>query len=333
MQYFFVNFFKRFKKALKRAIIFILILGGISITVLTIINMRKFFSTRDTIEVFIDTDSISKADNLLSIYRALIAPELDIIGISLNEYRSISENMNDSLHSLKKTYDPILNYMGEYAIPLHQGMNDNYDYRALADRKPSEASVFIINEAHNKKKDEKLNIIILGSLTNVANAILTDPEIIPQIRLYFSGFKYDSRARVWNKNEPNVRKDLDAVDMLLDTPGLEMHIMTVTTSEKLRISNKKIDILMKGKGGIMEFLYKKWKEEPDVNKEKIMKNLALIEALVNPQYAKEQPVLTPPENLRREIFVYTYINNDQMIMSFEKSIKKKIQEEDKKLRN
>ena len=323
MQYFIINIFRRLKRGFKRVLIFILILSGISITILTIINMRKFFRERDTIKVFIDAGSGNETAHLIPTYRALIAPELDIIGISSNPSQSGSENINDNTNPMNNPFYTLLNQMGIITIPLLQGLDGHPGYWAAADRKLSEASVFFINEAHKTKKEEKLNIIALGSLTNVAAAISADEKIIPRIRLYFSGFKYDSKFRVWNKNEPNVRKDLDAADILLDTPGLEMHIMTATTSENLRITDKEIGALMRGKGGALELLHKKWNTEPASDKEKIMNHLALIEALANPQYAKEKPMLTPPENSRREVFVYTYINHDQMLMAFEKSIKKK----------
>jgi hypothetical protein len=39
---------------------------------------------------------------------------------------------------------------------------------------------------------------------------------------------YEPSRRVWNKNEWNTKNDLDAMDILLDTKGLELHVMPAT---------------------------------------------------------------------------------------------------------
>ena len=45
------------------------------------------------------------------------------------------------------------------------------------------------------KGNEKLNLVILGSCTNVASAILQEPRIIPKIKVYYLGIWHDPEKK------------------------------------------------------------------------------------------------------------------------------------------
>jgi len=57
----------------------------------------------------------------------------------------------------------------------------------------SAAAYFIIQEAKKASSDNKLNIIALGALTNVASALLIEPSIAANVRLYCLGTSYNFR--------------------------------------------------------------------------------------------------------------------------------------------
>jgi inosine-uridine nucleoside N-ribohydrolase len=59
---------------------------------------------------------------------------------------------------------------------------------------------------------EKLVIIVSGPATNVATAIRAEPKIIERIVVYFIGTFYNFDSKAFNKNEPNARSDLYAMD-------------------------------------------------------------------------------------------------------------------------
>jgi len=53
-----------------------------------------------------------------------------------------------------------------------------------------------------------------------------------------------------------------------------------------------------------------------------MWDLALVEAIIHPEYAKVKKVLTPPENVQRKINMYTWIYTRKMEDDFWQSYKK-----------
>lgn len=309
--------FSKFKKSLKRALIFVLILGVIFVIVLTVTNLTgdKLFSRKVT-PVLIDSDSGNEIDDLFAISRALIAPELKIVGLTSAHWEFAENSKDSSLVVSQKLNEQLLSLFGKSSIPHPRGAKRALQYGKEPQPRPSPAAEFIIKKAHEMEKKKKLNVVTLGALTNIASAIMMDPEIIPKIRIYMMGLKYDPKTKIWNKNEFNTRNDLDAVDYLLNTSGLEMHIMTATTSEVLVFDKEETLKYLDNKEKPWEFLVNKWNEKYPSFDEWIMWDLAIIEALIDPELAKKEETLTPPENKQRTVNVYTYINKELMIADF-----------------
>ena len=318
--------FKRLKRGFKKVLVFLLILTGLAVTVMTVINMRSFFSRNEVMNIIIDVGTGQDFDDLSALLRALIAPELKVNGI-ISSYSPMPSNTRVSYPGKDRELQEIITgFPGSNGIPTLKGSEDKLDLQAGLKPRSSEAVAFIIREANKKPKGEKLTIVNLGASTNLAVALLTDPSIAPKIRLYALGAKYDAKSGVWNKNEINIRNDLDAFDLLLDTPELEIHLLPANIAQKLIISREDVYQLMQGKRGVWELLLKKWQGNSPLSAELSLQGAALIEALISPQFARLRTVNSPPENFRRQINVYSYINTDQMLFSFENAIKKAIKD-------
>ncbi len=323
--------FSKLKKSLKRALIFILMLGVIFMIVLTITNLSgdKLFSKKTT-TVLIDTDSGNEIDDLFAVSRALISPKLNIVGLTSSHWEFAEHAGDSSLRISQQLNEELLTLFNKSNIPHPRGAEKALKYEKEIRPRRSPAAEFIIREAHKMDKNKRLNVVTLGALTNVASATIMDPGIIPKIRVYMMGLKYDPKTKTWNKNEFNTRNDLDAVDYLLNTNGLEMHIMTATTSEVLRFRKEEAEKYLQNEGGPWDFLISKWNERFPDHQEWIMWDVALIEALIDPELAKKQETLTPPENTQRTVKVYNYINKEMMIADFYAAVMKYQRESKKK---
>lgn len=309
--------FKNIKRSVKRAIVFILVIGIISTLVITAMNLfgDKILKSK-TIKVFIDSDSGNEIDDLYAITRALIAPELEVVGLSSAHWEFHPEAGDSSLELSQKLNDKLLKYFNKSAIPHPRGSAGMLRYWGDPVPNPSPAAELMIAIAKEMPGRQKLNIVTLGALTNLASAILMDPEIVPKIRVYTMALHYDPKSRAWNKNEFNVRNDLDAMDILLNTDGLEMHIMTGTTSKNYVFTKEETRKYLYGKGQPWDFLYGKWEEKFPANSTWIMWDVALIEAIINPDLVKSEQIITPPENTQRTVNVYTAINKEMMVADF-----------------
>ena len=321
--------FKKLKTSVKRAILFILALGIISVLVITLTNLfgDKLFTAKTT-KILIDSDSGNEIDDLYAITRALIAPELEVVGLNSAHWEFHPEAGDSSLEISQRLNDTLLAIFNKSYIPHKRGAEDMLRFWGEPIPRASAASEFIIAKAREMEGKDKLNVVSLGAVTNLASAILIDPEIIPKIRVYSMALNYDPKTKVWNKNEFNVRGDLDAMDILLNADGLEMHIMTATTSKKLVFTKEETHKYLKGKGPEWDFLVNKWEERFPDNDTWIMWDVALIEAIIDPELIKSEQALTPPENKQRTINVYTALNKEMMLAEFWSSVNKEIRREE-----
>jgi inosine-uridine nucleoside N-ribohydrolase len=308
---------KKLKQNLKRGLIFILILGVIFIIVLTVTNLTgdKIFSKKLT-PVLIDSDTGHGIDAVFAISRALISSELELAGLTSSQWEFAEDAGDSSLIVSQKLNVELLRRFDRTDIPHARGAKQPIKYGPEPQPRPSPAADLIIRKALSMPKNKKLNVVSLGALTNVASAIMMDMEIVPRLRLYMSGMRYDQKTRVWNKNDFNARNDLDALDYILNTNGLEVHVMPSSTSEELVFTKEEAEKYMLNQGKRWGFLINKWNQKYPDSLEMVMQDVAIIEALIDPELVKREESLTPPENNQRTLRVYTYINKELMVADF-----------------
>ena len=73
-----------------------------------------------------------------------------------------------------------------------------------------------------------------------------------------------------------------------------------------------IEERLSGKGGIWDYLAARWLAHDPAARDRILWDLALVQAFLQPQLASEEKRRTPPENNDRQIFVYTRIDEEGM---------------------
>lgn len=324
--------FAGFKRGLRKAVIFILILCAIAIAVITFTTFggKKLFAKKAT-EIIIDSDSGNDIDDLFALARALSSNELDVIGLTSAHWSLHEDAGEGSLDVSQSLNEKMLNLMDKSSIPHPRGAKKRLWYFDHPVPKSSPAADFIIQKANQMSKGKKLNIVSLGALTNIASAVIKDTTIANKLRLYFLGMNYDAKRKIWNKNEFNAKNDLDALDYLLNTDNLEIHIMPANIASSLKFNYKDMTELMKadsgvwgvwGNKGVGKFLLGKWDEHFYNMKEKTMWDVALIEALIDPDLTRKVQVLPPPENKQRPVGVYTFINKEMMEAAYWSGIKK-----------
>lgn len=318
-----MTFFKKVFFYIKKIAIYFLIITTIGSIIYT---YRLYLKKQKKVEfsAIIDTDSGNGVSDLFFLARALADPKVGVIGITSVQWNqhpyadgstvSLSQEMNDTL----------LQLFGKEDIPHPRGAEKMISYWSEPYYQYSEAAQFIVSQAQGATADKKLNIITLGAMTNLASAILMDSTIIPKIRVYASAMNYFAETQVWNKNEFNARNDLDALDLVLNSKNLEIHIMPVSNSNTFALDISETASIMKNKGAQWDFLLDKLEVISAAKREPLNWNLALIEAILKPDDIKEDQATTPPENLKRQIFVYTWLNKEFMKIDYHEIIKKYI---------
>jgi len=317
-----MGFFTRLKKEVWKVVRFFLIVAVLIAGGIYLYKYLKKEIRPTHVKIFIDSDSANEIDDLYAISEALIEPRVEIVGLSSAQWYAHPDAPDSSVAASQEINSELLRLFRRSYIPHPEGANGPTSYWGDPHPVVSAASKMIISQARALAEGEKLIVATIGSATNLASAIMVDTSLVNKISWYAMGFRYDPRQGIWNKNEFNVRNDLDAMDYLLNLEGLETHIMTGTTSEVYRFSRQEVWDNLATTGPEWDYLTDRWLEVCPNDNDRIMWDLALIEAILYPDYVKTKQVFTPPENTRRKVTVYTAMDADKMKKEYFNAIKK-----------
>jgi inosine-uridine nucleoside N-ribohydrolase len=297
---------------------------------ITLFFSPNLIQTPNKIPLIIDADTANEVDDLFALVGAMSSERLEIRGISSAQFHISPLASDSTVLESQEINERLVELANRNDIPLPIG--SNFPLRSKTEAQRSPASDFIIQEAMAMKENEKLNLVILGSCTNVASAILQEPRIIPKIKVYYLGIWHDPEKNTFDKKEFNSGNDTLAVNILLDTPNLDLTIMSATTSQHLVFEKEIVDQHLKGKSELGDYLvdrwesYNRWWTRDDPEKKRwIMWDVAIIEALIHPEWTKVEEFWTPEENTRRKVKIYTSIETELMEEDFWKRLNETIE--------
>jgi inosine-uridine nucleoside N-ribohydrolase len=285
-------------------------------------------------KVWLDADTGNEMDDLYAIVRLIKEPSIELIGLSSAHFNNtdllVFEKWNgyetkglSTIGESQRLNEQILKALNRLDI-LHPIGADRQVGRAWGqnDARPSPASDSLIAIVKRLPKNETLHILTLGALTNIASAVMKAPEILPQIKVFSLGAKYNPQTKIWNKSEFNIRNDLNAFDYLLDLYGFDFTIMPLEAAFPMKFERENTYAQLNEQIQIEKILADRWREHNPQDKTRVMWDLALVEAYLNPQLVKIVTAQTPPENKRRKIRVYAKIDEIVLTNDFWKVLKK-----------
>ena len=312
---------KAFKRVLKRIFIFILIALVIYLVVSNL-SMIRDLARKSKISLIIDTDAARGYDDLISITRLVMNQEVELSGLLSAQWR-LYDLDNDSTVMLNHDLNYlILKHFNLTQLPRYRGEELPLGFIGTEGKTMSPASAIILKRASEVPPGEKLDLVCLGPVTNLAKALEQDPSMSMKIRCYLMGPSYDPARRVWNKNEINTRLDLDAMDALLNNSDLEINLMPENIAKELILNKKLVLEKFSQKDSLFRYIYSRIEEETLGMDYINLESMALIQAILSPEMSSQKQVITPSENTQRKINLYTRIDPVRM----EKRIWKVMQE-------
>ena len=215
---------------------------------------------QEKIKVILDADTANEVDDPYALVRALLEPSWDITALNAAHWQTSHWATDDSMEDSHRLNQVILGYMG-LNIPTKRGAAARmYDWGDMAQH--SAASYEIIRQARDLDEGERLHVIALGALTNVASAIYIEPQIQDQLVLHWLGTTYDFDNDVLRKNDFNCVMDIQALDYLLFS-RVEMHIIPVSVAMKMTFSFEDTKQRIAGLHPVCDFLIRQWEDHKD----------------------------------------------------------------------
>jgi len=277
--------------------------------------------TDNRIKIIIDADTANEVDDLFALAGAMASDEFNILGITSAQFHTSPLASDNTAMESQKMNEELVRLSGRTDISLPLGANKPLE--SLVKPNNSPASKFIVDQANLVAAGDSLVLVILGSCTNVASAILQDPGIIPKIRVYYLGIWHNPATNEYDKKEFNSGNDTLAVDLLLSMPGLDLTIMSATTSQYLVFDKDLTRSELADNGDLGEYLMNRWdtfnrwwKPEDSVKQDWIMWDVAILESIAEPELAKKKTFLTPADLGARPVTIYTKIDQVEMEKRF-----------------
>lgn len=279
------------------------------------------------IPVIIDADTGNEVDDLYALARALIEPSWDILALNATHWQtahwSIPKTMENS-HRLNQVLTAELNT----PVLLRRGaMARMFDWGDLAQH--SAAAYEIIKQAKQMPEGQKLTVIALGALTNVASAIYIDPSITSKINLYWLGTTYDFEQGIQKQLDFNCMMDIRALDVVLQS-DTEFHILPVSVASAMTFKYDETIAAFDESSTLQNFLLERWYNHLDTGRKKrTIWDLALIQWVIHPEMVEEVTIRTSKEHGDRAVFYCKSIDAEKMKEEFFKTLNDYLEQQKK----
>ena len=323
-----------------------LILLAFFVTFLYTCTNPQSSNNLDRIPVIFDTDANNELDDQHALAYLIFNDEtFDIKAVTVNTTRN-GGNIDEQYAEAERVMT-LCEAMDD--IPLLKGADGSFDAikgeLINPDFDGAEAVNFIIGEA-KKHKDDKLVVIAVGKLTNVALAVQKEPSIAEKIRLVWLGANYP------DPGEYNLENDIPSMNYLLKT-NIAFEMVTVrygkpSGTDAVKVTKEEAMANMPGLGPTIEtpitgrhggeftnfgnysvnlFEHIDYYGNPPA---RALFDMAAVAIVKNPDWAKRTVIPSPimvdevwmdqPGNARK-ISVWEYFDKDNILSDFYATLK------------
>jgi len=270
-------------------------------SIIAVLILFSCTDKHDKVPVILDTDANNELDDQHAIAYLIYNDDLfDIRGITTNRTWGggpVEEHTKEArrivhLCNADNRIEVISGVNGNYYTLKDSLENTVYDGKKAVE--------FIIRQAHTMPDGEKLVLIPIGKITNIALALKKDPSIIPKVKIVWLGTNWPGPG------EYNMENDTSAVNPVIES-GIEMWICTVAGgTAEVRTTRTEITSRLKGKGirvdpiegrhggnfdKLGDYLVNLWENVGEETRSLFdMVNVATVK---NPQWAKDTVVYGP----------------------------------------
>ena len=205
-------------------------------------------------DVVIDTDTANEIDDQFAIAHALLSDVLNVEAIYAAPFHTEWTNTSGPMEGMELSHQEILRVLDklptEFSGPVLRGSGE---YMAAPDRPVrSEAADDLVARAMSDREGP-LYVLALGAVTNVASAILTEPDIVKRmVVIPLGGSPYETGSYA----DMNFTEDVHAVRVLFDSGVPVVHVVGYVVSEMMRTTEPEMARYVKGRGEIGDYLYK-----------------------------------------------------------------------------
>ena len=213
-------------------------------------RLRMMETPQTTFDLVIDTDAYNEIDDQFTISYALRAQDrLHLLALCAAPFHN--ERSTGPADGMEKSYQEILKLLslaGEN-VPVYRG-STTY----LPDEKtpvPSDAAQALAQLAMEHTTENPLYVAAIGAITNVASALLMQPEIADRMVLVWLG----GHAQYWpNTQEFNMFQDVAAARVVFGCGAPLVQLPCGGVVEQFQASGPELEYWLRGKNALCDYL-------------------------------------------------------------------------------
>ncbi|MEJ5310449.1 MAG: nucleoside hydrolase [Anaerolineae bacterium] len=285
------------------------------------------------VQMVLDTDTYNEVDDQFAVVQALLSPDkLDVLALYAAPF--FNDRSTGPADGMEKSYQEILRLLERLDVPS-EGFVFHGSDRYLPDWEhpvESDAARDLIAKAMARSpEDEPLYVVAIGAITNVASAILLEPEIIRRIVVVWLG----GHAFHWpDTREFNLWQDVPAARVIFDcgVPVVQLPCMGVVSH--LHTTVAEIERHVAGRGAIGDYLAETVKgyHKDHFGWSKVIWDIAAISYLLDaswtPSCLVHSPIVTDQgtwsfDNTRHLIRTVYHVNRDPIFRDVFKKLEKR----------
>jgi purine nucleosidase len=208
-------------------------------------------------EVVLDTDTFNEVDDQFALTHALLSPEqIDLLAVYAAPFKnSRSDGPRDGMEKSYAEILPILKLCGR----AHEGFAfpGSKEFIPTADQPVvSPAAEDLIKKAI-QPREKRLYVLTIGAPTNVASAILMEPQIIRNIVVVWLG---GAGLDWFNADGFNLDQDMIATRVLLDSGVPLVHLGMWPVTSHITTTVAEVEHNLRGRNALADFLADTFKE-------------------------------------------------------------------------
>ena len=287
-------------------------------TLLLIVGISSSISAQEKTKVLVDADTANEVDDAFALSIILMEPSVEVTALNAAQWQASHWSTPNSMEDSHRLNQMLLGIMDQKVKLNRGGAARMYDWGDQAQH--SAAAYEIIKQSKAQKNGEKLNVVALGALTNIASAIFIEPAIANKLKLYWLGTSYDFEKGILRKDDFNCQMDQFALSHLLFSE-VEMHIIPVSVANQMTFgydeTREKLENHFLG-----DFLLKIWDDHIDGGRtQRTIWDLSIINAFLHPEWMEEVEITTSKDNGNRKVFYYRDFDAEKMREDFFERIK------------
>ena len=285
-------------------------------------RLERLATPSGKVQMVLDTDTYNEIDDQFAVVYALFSPEqLNVQALYAAPFHN--KRSNGPADGMEKSYQEILRVLSRINVSpeglVHKG-SERFLYDVEHPCK-SEAALDLIDRAM-KQGEEPLYVAAIGALTNIASAILLEPEIMKKIVVIWLG----GQPLHWPTVEDfNLKQDPIAARLLFDCGVPLVLIPCIGVASHMLSTAAELEARLSGKNSIGDYLadiFADLLEERSAWSKEIW-DASAIAYLVNPDWVPSDlvhsPLLTQKltwdfDNSRHLIRIANFVRRDPIFM-------------------